>query len=445
MSSFCKHLSIVFLLTIAVMGLWADRTLAAPILDQFQEAANGYSPVSQSAVLAQTFTPEIGGLLHHVDLRTYHAYGNPTGPDIITNVSIVETTDTGRPTGSVRAVVQVPEFVLGWNSIDFSSYSVNLNPGTLYGIVIANNDPSYLSPPTDTFLLKWDGDPYPNGVLWEWLPSTGWAKAVENAQSSPGQADATFRTFMASDPDEPYDPSGQYWYGRIGIEDNALPGTDFGQLDAPATPGPWTLAYDSSDGSSDVEIINVTSASFVPQGWLALQGSIGSDPWNETVAANNHIIHDVSRGAEEDPDTVILIRKDFYLTDSNVVGTYTMYGHWLDTSTPAADAEAGLVIFNADHTLSVSSVDSDGNPDNASGTWAVDIGNSQLLLDIAGEGEMTVPVGQGGLMMDFDIDPDEDDDLGYSFLVKQGTGRTMAEAEGHFLFQSFLHYCPVIT
>lgn len=435
MSSSYRHLTILLVLAALFVALPVHRAYAGSVLDQSQETASGYSPIFNNAILAQTFTPSITGQLDHVDLRTWNAYGNPTGPGIVTNVSIVETADAGRPTGTVLAVVQVPQFVLGWNSVDFSAEAIALNAGTQYGIVMANTDPSYLTPPTDTFLVQWDDNHYPGGILWEWLPATGWAPARFNAASLPEVADATFRTFMASDPSEPYDPSGQYWYGWLGIEDNSMPMTSFGQMDAPATPGPWNLSYYSSDGSSELEVINVTSASFIPHGWLALQGSIGADPWNEIVAANGHFIQDVARGAEENPDTSILIRKDFYLTDSDVVGTYTMYGHWLDTASSSATAETATVICNSDHTFSLSSVDSDGNPGSASGTWVVDVGNSRLLLDVDGEGEKIVPVGQGGLMMDFDLDPD--DDVGYDFLVKQTTGRTIAEAEGQFLFQSF--------
>ena len=437
MSSICKHLTILLALAALIASFPHQAAHASSVLDQSQETVSGFTPIYDDAILAQTLTPSVTGLLDRVDLRTWNAYGDPTGPGIITNVSIVETVpsaDGPRPTGTVLAVVQVPQFVLGWNSIDFSAAAVTLNAATQYGIVLANTNPSYLAASTDTFLVQWDDNHYPGGKLWEWLPATGWAPSRFSADSPPDVADAAFRTFMASDP---YDPSGQYWYGRIGVEDNAMPITDFGQLDAPATPGPWTLSYDSSDGPPEVEIINVTSASFLPHGWLNLQGFIGPEPWNEIVAANDHFIQDVARKPEEDPDTVILIRKDFFLTDSDVVGTYAIFGHSLDTVVSGADAEAGSVVFHPDHTFSVATVDADGNPGAASGTWAVDIGNSRLLLDVVGEGETIVPVGQGGLMMHFDIDP-SNDKVGYDFLVKQMTGRTISEAEGQFLFQFFL-------
>jgi len=199
------------MLTIALL---AGGSPASPILDQSQEVFNGSAAVDIQGSLAQTFTPLVSRQLDHVDLHICDEYGNPTVP---ATISIVQTV-AGAPTGATLGQVVVSGFTIdtaydvnndgtidvsgGWNSIDFLPESVELTAGTLYAIVISNNDPSYLTPPTDALFAQVGivaaEDLYSQGVLWTSRSSTWAPLALESYPS--GFSDAVFRTYMVPEP-----------------------------------------------------------------------------------------------------------------------------------------------------------------------------------------------------------------------------------------------------
>jgi len=194
MNDLKKYMTTLGLLTL-ILAVFTNGASGSPILDQSQELFYGGSAFFNYVSLAQTFTPAIGGELDHVDLHIegFLGVGNPTYP---ATISIVQTV-ADVPSGAVLGAVNVPGFVVGWNSIDFLGESVILNAGTKYGIVLANNDIRKDIAPTDAFNVQWDINPYSAGALWERTLATGvWQLAVFDTSSPPGVADGAFRTYM---------------------------------------------------------------------------------------------------------------------------------------------------------------------------------------------------------------------------------------------------------
>jgi len=145
---------------------------------------------------AQTFTPSVGGPLDHVDFMVDNFFGPPDYPS---TAQIVETVG-GQPTGDVLGTVSFTAPAAGWYSLDFAPEGVELTSGILYGIVLANDDPNYNSPPTLGCNISWGGDPYAGGILWEWTPAGGWEYGGFGPGPHDGISDMAFRTWMVPDP-----------------------------------------------------------------------------------------------------------------------------------------------------------------------------------------------------------------------------------------------------
>lgn len=160
---------------------------AIPVLDQSQESSGGLIILGWPK--AQTFTPEVTGILDHIDLRF------PFGTDGIT-VWITETQD-GKPAidpfsftsadtiGS--ASVTNPD-ADGWAMADFSGQNVAFQAGMLYAMVMTAES-GYMS-------VMWESGAYGPGELYQpdLTGSDPWVQAgVSN--TNPG-ADAVFRTYM---------------------------------------------------------------------------------------------------------------------------------------------------------------------------------------------------------------------------------------------------------
>ena len=200
-----KRVSTGLLVAVLTTALLSGGAFGAVMLDQSQELFDGSSPVFDGVALGQTFTPSVSEQLDHVDLLISDDSGDPGYP---ATVSIVETAG-GAPIGTELAAVDVTGFVVGWNSIDFQAESVMLNAGSLYAIVLSNDDLQWWNPPTDAWSIYWGKaekqqslplvDRYTGGVLWE-LVSGVWEQAAFDATYSPGFADAAFRTYMTPEP-----------------------------------------------------------------------------------------------------------------------------------------------------------------------------------------------------------------------------------------------------
>jgi len=233
-----------------------------------------------------------------------------------------------------------------------------------------------------------------------------------------------------------YDLSGEYWYGWLGADaTTGQPGSDSGEM--VATPTSLTVTYTMDDGQAREEVLTITDTRFDPNGWLVMDYTREGQPETAMLAVNDRVATVPMKSPDESNmlGFPLFVRKASGLTDAEVVGEYAYFGHWLDVPVRGTSAEAGSVLVSADHTFEASLRQPDGSVEQGTGTWTLDAPNSTIALDIAGEGPAALRVGEGGLCMAFDIDPVEDDDLGFSFLMKKAAGRSESEAEGHYLLE----------
>jgi hypothetical protein len=148
-----------------VLLLSFSPAFSAVTLDQHQDLTNdqisfGRYPIGIGpSDYGQTFTAGLSGLLDHIEVGASGSYP-----------STVEIRDTlaGVPGSNILGSVYMPAgFTSGWNSIDFLSQNIAMSAGTMYSIVLWNDDFST----TDRINVeKWtlgvDPDPYPPGQLW---------------------------------------------------------------------------------------------------------------------------------------------------------------------------------------------------------------------------------------------------------------------------------------
>ncbi len=306
------------LLTLLTVALFAGGSLATPILDQSQELFTGRSAVFDQVSIAQTFTPAITGQLDHVDLYVCDkAWGSnplvPMDPHYPATISIRHAGTGGAPTGALLGHVDVdgfiadtdydwdedgsPDFHVGWNSVDFLAQSVFLNAGSLYAIVITNDDPNWEASPTDTFLVHYgriagSGDPLVDvyepgddrGILWERdrtsNPTADWQEATI-LDYDPGYANAAFKTYMVPEPAlTAAPPSGS--------------SLDFGSL-LTSAPDP-TLASavtlsNTGDNGSTIDVLNAVLGGADP-GLFDI--SLGDVPTTLTAGADAWEAYDLS-------------------------------------------------------------------------------------------------------------------------------------------------------
>ena len=178
------------------MLLAATPALGGGVLDQSQEQTSGGAAVHDTNTLGQTFKPSITQQLDHVDLLVSDGFGfDVTYP---TDVAIVETI-VGVPSGGVLGeVLDVVSWTVGWNSVDFLGENLVLNAGTLYGIVVSNDDPDFQTTPTWAWCVEWHNDPYAAGAFWSKKPFVGWQLLDPNDLTP--DSDAAFRTYMVPEP-----------------------------------------------------------------------------------------------------------------------------------------------------------------------------------------------------------------------------------------------------
>lgn len=177
------------------MLLAVTPALGGGVLDQSQEQTSGGVAIHADNTVGQTFKPSITQQLDHVDLLVSDGWG--ADPDYASNVAIVETIG-GVPSGGVLGDVDVPSWTLGWNSVDFLGENLVLNAGTLYGIVVSNDDPDFQTTPTWCWSVEWHNDPYAPGAVWSKRPFVGWQLLDPNDPTP--DSDAAFRTYMVPEP-----------------------------------------------------------------------------------------------------------------------------------------------------------------------------------------------------------------------------------------------------
>ncbi|MCK4794330.1 MAG: hypothetical protein KAV87_61955 [Desulfobacteraceae bacterium] len=186
---------IILVILASVVG-----TLHAGVIDQVQLQSQVTGTICSEWHWAQTFTPGITSQLESVDLYLSNFEMDlPDPPTYLSTISIVNVIGTV-PSGSVLGEVYVEQFVNGFNRVDFLSESVFLTAGSLYGIVVSNDD----SEPFDNGSLSWGltegGDVYTDGSLWLWKADVGWNQDYLLPDYDFSLMDAGFATYMVPEP-----------------------------------------------------------------------------------------------------------------------------------------------------------------------------------------------------------------------------------------------------
>lgn len=185
-------------LPLTVLLLAFSPAFSVPILDQHQETQN-----DSMAVYAlffgmplvnfpgQTFTAGLSGRLDHIEVGASGSY--PTTVEI-------RDTAVGAPGSNILGSVYMPTgFVTGWNSIDFLAQNITTSAGSMYSIVLWNNNEMFQT--NEVNVERWtlgvDPDPYTTGQLWKYDGST-WYVAITGG--GVWQNDMQFRTYVETVP-----------------------------------------------------------------------------------------------------------------------------------------------------------------------------------------------------------------------------------------------------
>ena len=170
----------------------------AAIVDQVQEQGDNYGTICSEWHFAQTFTAGMSGQLERIDVYITNEWTLPNPPDYPTTVSIVNVVDS-EPSGLVLGAVYVEHPTDGFNSINFLAESIFLTAGTMYGIVISNDDPDPFDYPSAHWGIA-ESDVYSGGSLWNWKSDVGWNQDYLLPDYDFSKMDAAFRTYMVPEP-----------------------------------------------------------------------------------------------------------------------------------------------------------------------------------------------------------------------------------------------------
>ncbi len=183
---------ILLFASLIVLLLLSPKAFSSQIvLDQYQESIGGGAALWYYYSSAQTFTPDINGYLDHIDI---YFSNNPSS-----SYAEIRATNMDRPTDEVLSSIQfTPDEPDNWFTIDFSQQNIILTAGTLYSIVLMNDDlqidvTTHISPG-----VYWDENAYLSGELWRYSRSSDeWS--LGNGSNFEG--DMAFRTYMEPVPE----------------------------------------------------------------------------------------------------------------------------------------------------------------------------------------------------------------------------------------------------
>ncbi|HUS48073.1 MAG TPA: PEP-CTERM sorting domain-containing protein [Phycisphaerae bacterium] len=255
-----------------------------------------------------------------------------------------------------------------------------------------------------------------------------------------------------------YDPNGVYWDGLIGRDVSDALFSQLGTNTITMT-GPTTGAFywvgDNSDG--DVSLVvagTIPSLTFDANQWAYMTSYFAGDPnfaMHQVLALTSNTYVSVGRDANAPPGLSLNLgmRKAPNQYDANdLVGTWAYLNHrFTDTS---AELSYGTVQMsgpdgNGIYTFQTDFYQGDGTPDdNSWGTLSYNSTASLLDITVIDPNiplvlsTFSIPIGVGkmGFRMDFaDYVLDANNSMGVELIVKLGTGRTLSEVTGDWLYQ----------
>ncbi len=239
-----------------------------------------------------------------------------------------------------------------------------------------------------------------------------------------------------TDPEgQPFEVPGDYWYGMIEAD---LTTQGVGTLSGEVliTPDSITFNYLEDSGDSVEQTLAIHDSSIDNDGWLNMdiegEGLVHLIPGTNILASLNR-----SADQENDLSSYIFVKKAIGVTEADLVGEYAAFGHWLGVASSWSDAEIGIMQVYEDHTWVYFSEYTDGSYDFVGGTWSLNSADATVDIVIDGEGPALIQVGQGGVLMNYDLNSVEEDDLGFTFMLKKAFDRTYESIAGRYLFEEF--------
>ena len=170
----------------AVVAFIGSSAWASPVLDQHQEDQDYCYAVGDSAMMAQTFTAGLTGILDHIEIgNTTGIFYAPMAPPVVE----IRDTQGGQPGSTVLGSVTLstPLPTSSWTlPIDFLSQNISVAAGQMYSIVL------WASGQSGSVSVGAMVDPtsYPAGALWANDDGT-W-----RLLSDVGVGDMQFRTYV---------------------------------------------------------------------------------------------------------------------------------------------------------------------------------------------------------------------------------------------------------
>ncbi len=193
----------------AMFVLWGMLSVVysvnAGVIDRSQVQYDDYVGWSGFVIgsgnkVAQTFTAGITGQLQTIQVKFGNFQSVADTPQYPVDVSIVETRSTV-PSGALLASVTVDAFAADFTVVDFSDYSIFLDSGAQYAIVMTSEDSNVY----DEQSTQWRGsseDVYSGGQMWVWTSDLGWIQeySSETVTETYYNVDCAFKTYMTPEP-----------------------------------------------------------------------------------------------------------------------------------------------------------------------------------------------------------------------------------------------------
>lgn len=237
--------------------------------------------------------------------------------------------------------------------------------------------------------------------------------------------------------------TGDYWYDWVGNQPaGGFPMTEVGTTAVMSNSVHGTY-HSSWDVGEQTFGFTFTNPSLDADGYLTMQ----TDEGPIQVVANGHYISRLTHNASLDEPLShgFMVRKAVNPTVDDIAGDYALFRYAMhgDPGYPPEDIECvfGTADFSIgspnECSIEFTRLDSSGFLSTSGlGTWTLDGVGSTVNLAIMDSSNIELKVGTGGILTNTIIDA-VNENPARLVMVKKGTGRTIADAVGHYTLQGF--------
>lgn len=217
--------------------------------------------------------------------------------------------------------------------------------------------------------------------------------------------------------------NGQYWFGSLKADVTTnVPWGERGTLTI--TDDTWTQEWDDQDGHHT--FISDYTVDVQSDGSI----NIGLSSGTYNVAFNGDVmVHaDAAADSHNRLGIDIFARKASNVANSDIIGSYSFFGHQLNSVDRSDSDEWGSVIFT-NSSAAFKYVNDQGHSQSGSMTWTLDDVNE--IVHLSGQASQNgLLLGKGSIDVAFQVLPSEgvDNDLGYNVFIKK-TSSTIVPAD----------------